>query len=457
MPEFIHQTTIPVSAHELGLWHERPGAFVRLAPTWERMSVVKQNGGIRDGDELHFCIHKGPMCVNWVARHSDYLAGRQFRDTMVRGPFARWTHLHQWEEVGPTNALLIDTVHWQLPLHPLSVVARPFVYSMLQRMFMQRHARTRNDLAAHGRYTLAKQRIAISGGTGMIGRALTAFLQGGGHEVHVLSRRAGEGTTPTIVWDPDIGQLDPAALEGFDAVIHLAGAGIADKPWTDERRREILDSRVRGTSLLARTIAQLKSPPGTFISASAVGYYGHTEDYHVDESSPAGEGFLASVCEQWEAAAQPARDAGIRVVHPRIGVVLAAAGGALARMLLPFRMGVGGRIGPGTQGFPWIALDDVVYGMLHLLATPELSGPVNLVGPAPMSNAEFTRALGRALYRPTVLPVPGLAIRTLFGDMGNEALLQGAYVDARRLRETGFLWCHRTVEEAVRFELGLKR
>lgn len=294
-------------------------------------------------------------------------------------------------------------------------------------------------------------RVAISGASGLIGRQLGAFLTTGGHEVLRLVRReAGPGE---VRWDPARGTVDAAALEGVDAVVHLAGESVAGGRWTAARKKEILESRRAGTDALARALAGLDRKPKVFVSASAVGIYGDTKDREVDEASDPGSGFLADVCKAWEAAADPARAAGIRVVHPRIGVVLSAAGGALAELRTPFSFGVGGPVGSGEQWFPWISMDDTI-GALHHLLTAQAEGPVNLVAPAPVRQRELASTLGRVLKRPAVMPLPAFAVRTLFGEMGSEVLLAGQRVKPRRLGELGFSWLRTDLEAALRMELG---
>lgn len=449
--------TSPMSAGSAALaaWHERPGAFERLAPTWETLSIVRRTGSIHDGDELVFALHKGPLRLPWHARHSDFVAGRQFRDTAVRSPFATWTHLHQFVAVDDDHSELRDTIDWTMPFGRLgTTLAGPFVRPMLQRMFTQRHERTRNDLMLQRRYVMPPQTFGITGATGLIGKQLTAFLRTAGHTVLPFSRRPIASEKRTIVWDPAAGVLNPADLDGVDHVIHLAGAGIADERWTEARKREIMDSRVQGTALLARSMAAMSTPPKTFLSASAVGFYGHRETGTVDESGALGTGFLAEVCARWEEAAEPARAAGIRTVHPRLGVVLAAQGGALAKMLLPFQLGAGGPIGSGRQAFPWIALDDVLGAFLHLVATPSIHGPVNIVAPDCPSQAQFAKVLGRVLSRPSFMPLPAAAVKLAFGEMGERALLEGAFVTPRVLIDTGYTWVHASLEDSLRFELG---
>ncbi|MFN7147818.1 MAG: TIGR01777 family oxidoreductase, partial [Myxococcota bacterium] len=323
-----------------------------------------------------------------------------------------------------------------------------FARARSARMFEFRHQRTTEDLERHaGRETL---RVAVTGASGLIGTQLCAFLGTGGHRVERLVRReAGQGE---IRWDPAAGKLDPAALEGVDAVVHLAGENVGQR-WTPAHKAAVLQSRVDGTRTIARALAQLDRKPRIFVSASAVGYYGDTGDTLVDESAPNGKGFLAEVCRAWEASADPARAAGIKVVHPRIGVVLSGAGGALAEMRTPFSLGVGGPIGGGSQWFPWVAMDDTV-GALHHLLYAGLEGPVNVVAPAPVTQAEFARVLGKVLHRPAFLPLPGFAVKALFGEMGQGVLLAGQRVAPQRLLDSGYRFLRPELEAALRFELG---
>ena len=297
-------------------------------------------------------------------------------------------------------------------------------------------------------------KILVSGSTGLVGTSLVARLRAEHHEVVGLVRRVPANDDEAVVaWDPSNGTIEPGELEGFDAVIHLAGENIAARRWSTKQKARIRDSRVEGTSLLARTLAGLESPPATMICASAIGWYGDAGDEWQDESQPPGTGVLPDVCRDWEAAADPAREAGLRVVHARIGVVLAREGGALKAMLLPFRLGLGGRVGSGQQYWSWIALDDLVAALKHLVETDSLQGPVNLVAPAPATNREFTRTLGRVLGRPTIFPMPGVMARLLLGEMANELMLTGARIRSTLLAESGFDFRYPDLESALRHVL----
>jgi uncharacterized protein (TIGR01777 family) len=296
-------------------------------------------------------------------------------------------------------------------------------------------------------------RFVVSGATGLVGEALIGSLTGGGHEVVRLVRtspaRAGD-----VRWAPHAGELDPTVIEGADVVVNLSGENVAGGRWSAERRRAIRTSRLEGTALLARTMAAAKKKPSSFVSASAVGYYGDAGDTLLDESSPNGGGFLAEVCRGWEAATTPASDAGVRTVLTRIGVVLAAGGGALAKMSPPFRLGLGGPMGGGEHWMSCIDIADAVAAIQHVALAPSLSGPVNLVCPEPLRNADFTRALGEVLRRPAFLPMPAFAIKAAMGDMGREVLLSSQRVTPAKLKAAGFTFACPDVPSSLARQLA---
>ncbi|MEY4174861.1 MAG: hypothetical protein RI900_2026 [Actinomycetota bacterium] len=295
-------------------------------------------------------------------------------------------------------------------------------------------------------------RVIISGASGLIGTALSARLRADGHEVQSLVRRtAGAGE---ITWDPAKGVLPAEALAGADAVVHLAGAGIGDRRWTDAYKREILDSRVRGTTLLAERIAECSQRPPVLLSGSAIGAYGVSETDEFDESSAFGAGFLADVCRQWEAATAPAAEAGTRVALLRTGIVLSKRGGALKKMLPLFKLGLGGKFGHGRQWWSWVSITDEVGGIVHLLNAP-VSGPVNLTAPAPTTCAEFTRTLGKVMRRPSMVPVPSFGPKLLLGsELADALLFTGQKVLPRALQSSGYVFQHPTLDAALRAELA---
>ena len=460
MHRFERTLQLPVSRAELFAWHARPGAFERLAPSWERLEIVAQTGGIEDGARLHFRLRAGPFGIPWVARHQDYVAGHQFVDVAERSPFAAWSHLHAFSELGDAadgangGSELRDRVDYRLPLDRLAwPLAGRAVERTLARMFHQRHVRTANDLRRHAAVRdRGPLRVAISGASGLVGTALRAFLTTGGHTVAPLVRRA-DPHAGAIVWDPERGLLDPAALEGFDAVVHLAGESIAER-WTPAKRERIRSSRVAGTRTLCEALARLERKPEVLVCASAIGFYGDAGEAELDEEASVGSGFLAEVTRAWEDATAPAREAGIRVVNLRIGVVLSGHGGALAKLRLPFSLGLGGPVGNGRQWQSWIDLDDLVGVVHHALFTRELSGPVNAVAPAPVRQRELAATLGRVLRRPAFLPLPAAVVRGLFGELGREVLLASQRVSSERLRASGFAFDFPTLEASLRHQLG---
>ncbi|MFM8641231.1 MAG: NAD-dependent epimerase/dehydratase family protein, partial [Phycisphaerales bacterium] len=323
MPVHVRASLMPVDARTLAEWHFRTGAIDRLLPPWEEVEVLQRPAAMVDGAVARFRMRKAGLWIEWVARHHDVEPGRSFSDTQERGPFRRWTHRHSFLPKDDGTSMLEDHVDYDVPGGVLGrAVAGGMVERDLARMFAWRHARTRHDLAHHARFPGERLRVAVSGTGGMVGGALLPFLSTGGHDVRRIVRGSADHARGDVAWDPKGNTFDAAALEGLDAVVHLAGAGIADSKWTPERKRVIRDSRVLPTHALARTLAGLRAKPRVLVCASAIGWYGdRPASDPVDEASTRGHGYLAAVCEAWERAADPAREAGIRVVHVRIGVV----------------------------------------------------------------------------------------------------------------------------------------
>lgn len=456
MSSFSKSIELPLSADEAWGWHVREGAFERLTPPGSGVRVVDGGDGpLAEGQLRTLSIPVlGPLRREWVALHRDFIEGRQFIDEQVRGPFSSWVHSHLFADGEGGSCLHEDRIEYREPLGALgALVAGGRIRRQLEQMFAFRHRRLVDDLARHAAFADAPRlTVAVSGASGLVGRQLCAFLSTGGHVVKRLVRRpardAGE-----LSWDPHRGSVDLSALEGVDAVVHLAGAPVAAGRWTADRKLAIRSSRVDGTRTLAEAIARLETPPRVFVSASAIGWYGVGTDGPVDESEPVGRGFLAEVCRAWESAADPAREAGVRVVHPRIGVVLSGDGGALAKMLPAFRLGLGGRLGSGRQWMSWISLDDLLGLVHHSLFDESFRGPVNAVAPEPVRNADFTRTLGRVLGRPALVPAPAFALKAALGEMAEELLLDGALVRSKVLPGSQFRFLHDELETALRWEL----
>ncbi|MEU6065726.1 MULTISPECIES: TIGR01777 family oxidoreductase [Streptomyces] len=299
---------------------------------------------------------------------------------------------------------------------------------------------------------MERSRIAVAGASGLIGSALVRSLVADGHEVVRLVRRAARGAAE-VCWDPEGQYVDTAGLVGCDVVVNLAGAGIGDRRWTDAYKRRIRDSRVLGTAALAEAVAALDEPPRVFVSGSAIGVYGDTGDRAVDETAAPGDGFLPSLCVEWEEAAAPAEEAGVRTVFVRTGLVVAREGGAWARLFPLFRAGLGGRMGDGRQYWSFIALHDEVAAIRHLIDTEDLSGPFNLTAPTPLTNREIVAAMGRVLHRPAVLPVPAQVLRSVLGEMAGD-VLGSQRVLPKRLLESGFVFAFPGIEDAIRAALA---
>lgn len=300
-------------------------------------------------------------------------------------------------------------------------------------------------------------KILITGSHGLVGSALMPFLLTAGHKVYRLIRSEPKNENE-IYWDPKEKKIDTNALDGFDAVVHLAGESISSKRWTKEEKNKIYHSRVEGTKLLCEALTQATKPPGVFVSASAVGYYGdRRQDEILTEESPKGNLFLSDVVEGWEQATKVAEEHGIRVVNARFGLILSPRGGALEKMLPVFKLGIGGKIGKGNQPMSWIAIDDVLAGIYHVIQSDQISGPVNFVSPQPVTNYAFVKALGQILHRPTVLTVPGVVVKTLFGEMGEELLLAGQRVEPQKLLKSGFQFHYPEITMALEHVLGKER
>ncbi len=453
MPVQTFESRLNTSPAELYAWHTRAGAFERLRPPWQSIEI-EQPAPVENGSRVRLRMKKGPLWLKWVAEHREVAPEHSFVDVQAEGPFKRWVHRHEFEAADDT-ALLRDLIEYDLPGGFLGrTLAGGQVRRDLATTFAYRHETTARDIVRHQTFLdRPRLRVAVSGSSGLVGRSLTPFLTTGGHQVLRLVRgkaRAGVSTS----WSQESGLASPEKVDALDAVVHLAGESIAGGRWTASRKHRIRSSRVEGTRKLVQSLARLESPPKTLVCASAIGFYGSRGDERLNEASRSGEGFLADVCREWEEAALEAADLGMRVVTLRFGVILSPSGGALAKMLPPFRLGAGGRLGTGRQYLSWISIDDAIGAVYQALLDSRLSGPVNVVAPEAVTNAELTRALGRVLRRPTLFPVPGPAARMLFGEMADEMLLSSTRVEPRQLAKIGFEFHDAELDRALARLLG---
>lgn len=475
--EICVESTLPVPPEVAFAWHERPQTFGRLNAPWESVQLLKLPARLKEDETAVIKValtgrfHRFlPLWKTWVARHHNYIAGVQFTDTQETGPFATWEHTHSLlpnpADASGESSLLQDAMRFQLPLAPLSdwLGGLTVIRLKLRRMFRYRHEITQLDLERH---TLAAshgfhhQRILIAGGSGMIGKALIAFLVSGGHTVVRLVRNKAEldcsspqwvGTS-ALYWHPQKNEMPPLeALEGFDACIHLGGTNIAEKRWNLEVKNTLWASRVQSTQLLSETLAQLTHPPKVFITASGLSAL-------EDETDNAEASFLKQLAEAWEQATEPASRAGIRCVQLRIGVVLGLQGGMLAKLILPFLLGGGVQLGSGKQPLHWVSLEDVIGIIAHCLYTPSLSGGITVVAPEPCTNEKFTQAMLEVLFRPNLgIHAPAWMLRLLAGTEFTDAVLLSNALPVAHptaLLDSGFTFAFPTLAPALRFHLGV--
>ncbi len=402
-------------------------------------------------------IQAGPAYLRWFAVHTEYDPPHLFADTQRKGPFHSWNHRHRFEPAGEAGCLLRDEVEYALPLGAVGgwFGSRAAARS-LETMFAYRHRVTSDDLALASKYDAPPLRIAVSGTSGLVGSRLCSFLTLIGHEVIRLERSLNKVDDPAAAFAPWDSEQEAGRLSGIDAVIHLAGKSIAAGRWSDQVKREIRDSRVLKTRRLAESLASLEQPPKVFVCASATGVYGDRGDEVLNERSAAGDDFLAAVAAEWEQACSPAAEAGIRVANARFGIVLDPNGGALQKMLLPAKW-FGGALGSGKQWWSWIALDDVVGSIYHMICREDVNGPVNVVAPEPITNKAFASTLGSVISRPALIPAPAFGLRLALGEMADALLLASTRVDPTVLRDTDYEFRFRTADAALRYCLGKER
>jgi uncharacterized protein len=468
---FIRTTHIDkISSNELFAWHIREGAFERLNPPWHQFKVIERRGNIQNGGTVKIKMKiAGPIHTIWLIKHSDYIEGKQFKDSQIKGLFSSWTHTHLFNSFENSSSILDDHVEYSLPWGMLSeTLVSALTNKKLNQMFDYRHRLISDDLLVHA--TANKIRgndrpmtIGITGSSGFIGSSLIPFVTTGGHRVirfirHPVSDGNNFKNVKSIQWNPS----SSVSLndENIDAVVNLSGENIFGR-WTKKKKKRIFDSRVNTTQSLCKMLSSLDKPPKVLVSASATGYYGDRGDEILTEESPpsssssSSNDFLSYVCRNWEEATQIAKESGIRVVNLRIGIVLSSSDGMLSKILPFFKLGFGGRIGDGNQYMSWIGLDDLLGLILYAIADKSISGPVNAVSPNPITNADFTTALGKVLSRPTKFSIPEYIIKLPLGEeLANAAILSSTRVIPERLIEMGYKFRFPYLESVLRHTLG---
>lgn len=472
MESFVHSSRIDQPLETVFAWHLREGAFERLKPPWEHFEVTGRRGSIQNNGIVRLRTKIGPLHMKWVIRHAEYIPEKQFKDIQLKGFFPSFVHTHLFERFG-TSCILEDRIEYSLPAGRVGrLAAHRFVDRNLKKIFDYRHRTIRQDLRTHSLINRTRKSdrpltIAITGSNGFVGSALMPFLATGGHRVVPISRRhitsslrTNQGRAPSHF------NLDPLNNNHIDAVVNLAGENIFGK-WNKEKRKKLTDSRVNATTTLCERLASLDEPPSVLVSVSAIGYYGNRGDEILSEESQAGTrassvpskvpaiDFLSDLCREWEYATHVAKEAGIRVVNLRLGIVLSSSGGLLARVLPVFKLGLGGRIGRGNQYVSWIALEDLLIIILSMIADENFSGPVNAVSPNPVTNAEFTDLLGKTLSRTAFMALPPLLLRMIVGQELTDAfLLSSTRVMPSRLIKSGYQFRLPYLELALRSTLG---
>ncbi len=453
---FRRQSPFDVDLQTLFAWHERPGALERLIPPWDPLRVLHNDGHLQAGARVDLLLKVGPVPVPWRARHTGYKRNSFFRDEQERGPFRQFIHTHGFREESAGRATLIDTIDYELPLGPVGDLFAGRLARQLHQTFNYRHHLLAEDLRAHQGSTTPPLTFLISGATGVVGRSLIPFLTTGGHRVITLVRQRPIGPDE-LFWNPLLGELDLSSLQQIDVVIHLAGENIATGRWHDAKKRRILESRVLGTRLLAEKTAARRQKPQAFLSASAIGFYGHRQDEILSEKSPGGMNFISRVCAEWEGATQTVRRAGVRVALLRIGVALTPKGGALQTMLGPARLGIIGPLGTGSQYMSWIAINDLVWAIHHIVFNAALEGPINICAPTPLTNREFVNILAAKMGRRTLPAIPAGLVRLCFGAMADEIPLASTRVRPEKLLASGFGFRYRSLDQALDYLLSALR
>jgi uncharacterized protein len=463
---FEQSILLDADRDSLHRYHARPGALQRLIPPWENVRVLDRSDSLEVGSKVVIENRQFGLPLQWHAKHTAYHPPHSFQDLQESGPFKTFIHDHHFEEHGNNGSKLKDSIEFAMKFGPMGKLGLPFVQQKLEAMFSYRHQTTKADLRLESflkPFVAGRSlRIGVSGSSGMIGRRVVDLISVLGHQpIRILRSESRDSAMQfplkamVVKWDVRSGfqKEDRELIDGLDAVIHLAGKGIADARWTQNIKSEIRASRVEGTVQLVQSLVSLPNPPKAFVSASGVGVYGDCGDRLVGENTAPGADFLADLARDWEKAAMTFASTG-RVAIGRLGIALHPRAGALAKMLLPFQLGIGGPMGRGNQYWSWVHVDDAAAAFLYLAINPQASGPYNLVAPEQTTNREFSRTLAKVLARPCWLPASSFALRLALGEMADAMLLSSTRANGERLVEDGFPLRGNTLEGTLRHLLG---
>lgn len=456
---FIKSTKIPATNKDAFDYHAREGALERLVPPWSILTVTSHEGDIRDGAISTFNVSLGLIGFKWTAVHFGHLQDRQFQDKMVKGPFQSWIHTHSFipDEIG--HCIMEDKIAYSPLFGKLGpILLNNTIQNNLNQLFHYRHRILSNDINLWKIAGRSKgQKILITGSHGLIGSSLIPLLTAAGeHKITRLARplsNHNNTNSHSIVWDPSDDKVNVKELEGFDVVVHLAGENIFGR-WTDSKKQRILESRIKSTRLLCDSLIKLANPPSTLICASATGFYGNQGNEVLTEGSKPGFGFLSDVCRKWEESTETARDAGIRVVNTRFGVVLTPKGGMLQKLLALSRFGLVLRLGDENQHISWVSIEDVIGSIFYSIINSSIRGPVNVVSPNPVTNLEFSKTLARIVKSKIMLPISQKLARMMLGELADAMITSSALVVPNKLSSAGYRFVNPDLEDTLRLLLG---
>ncbi len=449
MTTLLFESEMAVSAKDLWEWHERPKALERMIPPWENIEILVRDRGFEKENLLR--VKVGPFRKEWLLRFVEWVPNESFTDIQVRGPFREWSHFHQFID-REGGSFLRDTIYYKLPLGPVGKLgAGEYMERRLKKSIHWRHNRISRDLKYHAKFK-KRLTIVVSGASGLVGKEFCELMQSGEHEIIQLVRRPALESFE-MSWDPFRATVDDfSRIENTDGWVHLGGANLADKLWDADYKKKIIDSRVLSTKGVKEILAKLESPPKVWVNASAIGFYG--ADGEFDETSSGGDDFLAKVCKAWEQEASNGLREDVRLVLPRIGVVMSSKGGALAKLIPLFKTGLGGPVGLGKRKMSWIDLEDLTHVLGWCLINEEVSGPFNAVSPNSVSSKEFAKSIGNNLRRPKNMPTPSGALRFALGEMAEATILSSSQVHPMRLLEYEFDYEFATLDECLKNQLG---
>ncbi|MFN6129585.1 MAG: TIGR01777 family oxidoreductase [Planctomycetota bacterium] len=469
MPDYCASALFEHPRNRVFRYHATPGAIDRLIPPWEPVRLARRSDSLETGSEVELVQRVFGIRKSWLARHTKLVENELFVDEQIHGPFARWVHRHEFEAVAPDACAMHDRIDFQLPLSPFSNIAEPWARGKLDAMFAFRHRITADDLNCQQQFEAQIRdlghvpRIAVTGATGLLGRRVVELASVLGWHVIRIARPESKPeeipfprTVESVVWDART-STPPSSLSDLDAVIHLAGFGIAEERWSDEVKKRIWSSRVDGTKRLSNGLAGLTDPPRRLVSASGIGVFGDRGDSVCSEETEPGRDFLPELAVAWEEAAQEFASSAHRVVQARLGVVLHPRVGALPKLLGPARWGMGGPLGSGQQYWPWVHIDDAANILLHLAIAKDISGPYHVIAPEQVRQREFATTLGRVLHRPAFFPTPAWLLRLAIGEMADPLLLASVRAVTPKLIASGYRFRFPELRGALENLLGLEK